>query len=273
MEELNSIAQIVKSPESTREILKLLLGYQIFSPIAKETGAGLSIVVKDNLERVRQVILRKQKESDQATNLRVAMEGFRSAAFVDSKIAAEYFGGILASSGASEDDALISYLAIIKDLSSRQLHLHYVIYRSLHNLILTNVDWQQKNLALDTDVNTLKIVFSRLETESINLSPSEDSEVLYRQGLISRYKYGQEKIDDGLGLPYVEFTPTSLGFQLYAVAHNEFGNWRHLDKLKLEPFPEINTASIYFQDIDGLKKFAVLNHSEDNSDNSQSTAV
>ncbi len=246
MSDLITIADIVKSPEATRSLMALL-GYHFLSPIAKESGSGLSVIIKDNLEQVRQIILRKRKETDNKTNLRVAMEGVRSAAFADSKIAAEYFGGIIANSGSSEDDSLMSFLAIVKNLSSKQLHFHYVIYRSLHNLILANPEWQKINLGLDTDINTLEIFFSTIELNSIGVIPTEDGEMLCRTGIITSYKCDFEKIDEEKNCPITKTSPTTLGFQMYASVHNEYNNWRDLKNLVLEPFPDIGVPNIYFK--------------------------
>ena len=255
MNELTSLAEIVKSPEATRTIVTLL-GYQFLSPIAKEGGTGLGLILKDNLEQVRQVILRKRKEHDHETNLRVAMEGFRSAAFADSKIAAEYFGGILASSGASKDDSLMAFLALVKDLSSRQLHLHYIIYRKLHDLVLATPEWYEKNLGLQKDVQSLKVVFLSLELESLGVTPAEDGAMLHQSGLIASYQYDKEDLEDKSYLPFTEVVPTTLGFQMYAVVHNEYESWRNLKSLSLDPFPEIKLPKIYFKTREELVSFA-----------------
>ncbi len=250
------LTEIVKSADASKTIISLL-GYQFLSPSVDAVGTGMSQIIRDNLERVREVILRKRKEKDSEMNFRIAMEGFRSAVFLDSKIAAEYFGGILASSGASGDDALMSHLAIVKDLSSKQLFLHYVIYRSIHNITSSlNKTWKNRNLGLNSDINNLKIVFSGLEFDTIKLSPAEDSEILYRAGLISSYKYDQLKVDSDHTLPYVEFSPTTLGFQLYAAVQNEYENWREVLKLDLPTFPDIELPSIYFESLEQLSDFA-----------------
>ena len=67
-------------------------------------------------------------------NLRVARDVFFNGSFSDEAICAEYFGGILAASRSDDgrDDQGIYYVDLIKGLSSKQLNLHYVLYRSLN---------------------------------------------------------------------------------------------------------------------------------------------
>ena len=79
-------------------------------------------------------------EDGKTANVRVAHGVLTGGAFSDSEICAEYFGGILASSRTDEgrNDDAIQFVEVTKSLSSRQLHLHHVIYNRLNKLLVTN---------------------------------------------------------------------------------------------------------------------------------------
>jgi hypothetical protein len=65
---------------------------------------------------------------------RVAAKVLNEAAWTDDSITADYLGGVLAASGADEDEGA-SVVAQIGRLSAAQLRLHYVIYREMRRLV------------------------------------------------------------------------------------------------------------------------------------------
>src|SRR3989344_8462949 len=109
----------------------------------KGLGPTLDMVGEDFqklYEKGRDLIIEKAKgkieniDDGHRANLRIAREVFWSGSFSEEAICAEYFGGILASSRSKDgkDDDNLYFVNVIKNLSSTELHLHYIIYNSFN---------------------------------------------------------------------------------------------------------------------------------------------
>lgn len=193
----------------------------------------------------------KNMDSQEMTNFRVTKEVFWNWSFTDEAICAEYFGWILASSRTvdGKDDSGIYYLDIIKWLSSKQLHLHYILYRSLEKLLLQNTEKQKINLWQNTEIQSLKVYFSYIELQEIWLNVDLDFEALFRKWLITEYKSDAHKIDEKENIPYCMFAPTTLGVQLYMISQNSIKQRRNFGKNKMEDFENINLPTHFVFDI------------------------
>ncbi|MCY4010795.1 MAG: hypothetical protein OXF30_01865 [Candidatus Saccharibacteria bacterium] len=165
----------------------------------------------------RKIESTKQAESEESPNIRVAKEVFAQALYTDEDITQEYLASILASSRSSDgkDESMLWFLGLIRNLSAKQLHLHFLIYRAYHELCLgTNLniqdgkEIQSKSLYLDhKEVHQLtQIKFSDF---------SSYFQVLFRSGLIRNYTH-----TPSADLLWVK--PTTLGFELYAIACNKY---------------------------------------------------
>ncbi len=84
----------------------------------------------------------------------ILMEG----AFCNDRIAAEYFGGVLAASRteSGEDDRAVSVIQLLSGLSSYQIRSHYIFYTLFRKLF----EGKNLNPALKNDRSKLKIFFS-----------------------------------------------------------------------------------------------------------------
>ncbi len=71
-------------------------------------------------------------------NLRVARDILWNGAFSESEVCVEYYAGLLAASRSTDglDDEAALFVDTVKSLASRQLKLHYEIYRSLERIMV-----------------------------------------------------------------------------------------------------------------------------------------
>lgn len=115
----------------SKELLIKLLG-----PTADYLGGGLKDVVEKcnvNLGRIFKNATQKlgdKLEQPGQVNPRVLKGICEEGRFCEDELAAEYYGGILASSRTpnGRDDRGVTLLAVVKDLSVYQLRLHYLLY-------------------------------------------------------------------------------------------------------------------------------------------------
>jgi hypothetical protein len=116
---------------------------KVFGPTAEYMGAGLKNWVekgKQNFNRIVDKAARKlgdKIEEPGAIPPRVLKELLQEGPFIEDEVAAEYFGGILASSRTEggTDDTAVSLLAVIKAMSVPQIRLHYAIYLSMKRVL------------------------------------------------------------------------------------------------------------------------------------------
>lgn len=206
---------------------------KILGPTLSEVGGDINKLYCAGRDRLVAAALRKVKDPDDGkqANLRVTRDVLWNGAFSDEEICAEYFGGVLASSRSEDgrsDDA-IQYVDTIKAMSSKQLHLHYCIYKCLNerfadlNRARTGI---AVNVGQQSELTKSEIWFATVELIALNLNPDTDFSILLRQGLIQRYKVNVYDLKNGTALPYASVTPSTYGVLLYAAAHNRLGEWR-----------------------------------------------
>lgn len=195
-------------------------------------------------------------------NLRVARDVFFNGSFTDEAICAEYFGGILASSRSADgkDDSGVFYTDIIKSLSSSQLKLHYITYRSFNKLWLEMPeDKPRPNAGMGTETSKYDIWFSTIELKKLGIDVEKDLIALHSKGLIGNdYESLGHKLEDDKEVPYTKVGPTTLGIQLYAVAHNKLSVWRQLPHEDFGDFPDIKTPEFFAFSIDEFLRKAKL---------------
>ena len=219
---------------------------KVLGPVLEEIGGDLQTLYKAGREKIVSATLRKINPDDgNRANLRVARDVFWNGSFTDEAICAEYFGGILASSRSADgkDDRGVYYTDIIKSLSSQQLLFHYVIYSSLNRLWLEMpAEKERPNVGMGTELQNYTAWFSTNELESLGISVEKDLIALANKGLINdNYEAKGHKLQDGREVPYTKIIPSTLGVQLYAVAHNKLPDWR---KLPLESFGQFQNIKL-----------------------------
>jgi|GEM_PF-1073888 len=242
---------------------------KVLGPTLDEVGNDLAKLyrkgVKSLLERARSKI--SNLNDKKIANLRVTRDVFWNGAYSNSEAAAEYFSGVLASSRSSDgkDDSMIYYLDIIKSLSSKQLVLHYAIYRALNVLLVADSDKKSLNIGLSGNVEALKLFVYGSEIESLGINMGRDSVALYNKGLIKQYSSKSRQLDGNDFVPdsreivepvkiYQEafFVPTTLGFQLYAVACAQADEWHDLARKTFTPLADVGEFENKFLNSDDI---------------------
>jgi hypothetical protein len=220
---------------------------KVLGPTLDVLGADLARVYAAGRDRIIQAAARKTPnlEDGASANLRIAHDVFSNGGFAESEIASEYFGGVLASSrgdGRGNDNA-IYFSGLIKSLSSGQLSLHYAIYFALNQLLASGTFPPPHNLGLQGDVDRLNVWLPGVSLMSLKaIKLDVDFQVLYRLGLISQYEHNVRQVAE-TSILAAHAKPTSLGFQLYAVAHNRLANWSaDIVSHAFEPFDGIPVA-------------------------------
>ncbi len=197
----------------------------------------------------------KDIEDGKRANLRVVRDVLRNGSFAESEVCTEYFAGILASSRSDDGkcDDMIQFVDVVKALSSKQLHLHYVIYNCFNKL------WCQAgtplNVGLNLELGAHRLWISRIQLDKdLGLHTDSDLSVLLKESLISSFEAkGLVRGDETL--PYVNVTPTTFGVLLYACAHNRFDEWRKIDCTDFGDFDAIQLPKLYAP---SEKDFSVL---------------
>jgi len=192
------------------------------------------------------------------TNLRVTRDVFWNGSFADESICAEYFGGILAASRSidGKNDAGIFYLDIIKSLSSGQLKMHYLIYRMLNKLLISNEQKKSLNPAQEAELGTEKLFF--VFSQNLLKQFAQEDVVAILHGLSAKniiHSFQTKTHESENKQPlfyYAEISPKSLGIQLFAMANNKFSNWYQFSTHDFGDFDEINLPEYFAQSKENL---------------------
>jgi hypothetical protein len=111
--------------------------------LASYTGKAL-----DCVERVLTNAVKKlgDRSPSHGVPLRVAKSLVLEAPFCDDALAAEYFGGVLASSrsGVDRDDRGVEFLAQLSSMSVYQIRAHYIFYQSAKRLLEGKIEDPRK---------------------------------------------------------------------------------------------------------------------------------
>ncbi len=121
---------------ASKDILTKLLG-----PTAEYIGQGSRDLVEKsvkNLDRIFHVAYQKlgqRLETNEQVNVRVFKNVWDEGRFIEDLVSAEYFGGLLASARTEDghDETALPAVALVKEMSSFQLRLHFIIYSLLAN--------------------------------------------------------------------------------------------------------------------------------------------
>jgi hypothetical protein len=210
-----------------------------------------------------------------SANLRVTRDVFWNGSFSDEAICAEYFGGILASSRSDDgtDDTGVYYVDLIKSLSSRQLKLHYIIYICLNRILIADPGKANVNPGQDTELVTLKVCLSLRELQEIigEVDIGRELHALHAKRLVGDFKSEIHKLEDERSVPYVEVSPTALGVQLYATAHNKLSLWRKFSTDDFGAFESMPIPKFQSSRLESfLEKFYQTKRTIDNLDPSAS---
>jgi hypothetical protein len=218
-----------------------------FGPALTEIGEDLKKLYAKGRDKIISVAYRKIANVDDGkqANLRVTRDVLWNGAFTEDDVCAEYFGGILASSRSEDgkDDEAIQFVDVIKSLSSKQLHLHYVIYNTLNKILVQA--GKPVNVGQGSELQARQVWFENRElAEVLKLRIETDFNILYRQGLLSQYKADAHTVG-GKTLYYSSVDPNTFGVLLYAAVHNRLSEWWTFDHVDFGDFGGISTPSVY----------------------------
>ncbi len=237
---------------------------KVLGPVLGEIGEDVKKLYALGRDKIAQVAIRKIKDlgDGKKANLRVARDVFWNGSYTDESICAEYFGGILAASRSQDgkDDTGVFYVDIIKSLSSGQLKMHYILYRTLNKLLMSDESKKSLNPAQETELQGLRI-FIPLVGVLEQLGNEDFGAILHglhSKGLIGYFQSSDHKLENGTSIPNLSWAPTSLGVQLFAIANNMFAEWYTYSTTDFGDFPDVKLPKFYANSLDGILEQAGL---------------
>lgn len=119
---------------------------KILGPTAEYLGDGLKNFTQKRAENIGRIFSKAEKklgdriETPGEVPPRVLKAVLNEGSYCDDELAAEYFGGVLASSrtGTSRDDRGARIAKILDGLSTYQIRAHYLIYGSVRHLFASS---------------------------------------------------------------------------------------------------------------------------------------
>lgn len=207
---------------------------KILGPTADYVGGELRGLVEKcniNLDRVFQKAARKlgnRLEEDGQVSPRVLKHVIDEARFCEDELAAEYYGGVLASSRnpISRDDRGVTLLAVLKDLSVYQIRFHFLVY-SLFNEVFKGESHNLGDVGETIDKMSL-FVPMHVYTQAMDFGPKEKGHSilshclfgLSRHGLIAQNFHSGNKTFINKHAPKADsdgiiVAPTLLGSELF----------------------------------------------------------
>ena len=162
----------------SRDMLNKLLG-----PTAEYLGEKTKGLVEkadinlDNIFKKAWAKLGNRIEQPGIISPRILKNISDEGCFCEDELAAEYFGGILASSRSEEgrDDRGLSYLDVVKTLSVYQIRLHYYFYSLLRKKLF--------GTALSDLIEKLTFVPWETYIKIIDFSETEDADIVITHSL------------------------------------------------------------------------------------------
>ncbi len=225
------VAKLAIGGWATKELVGKILG-----PTADYLGdqvKGLTQKCDINIGKIFSWAAKKagsRLEDKGAVSPRILRGVINEGAFIEDDVGSEYFGGILASSRTPDgkDDRGVAFVALVRDLSSYQLKLHYLLYRSLRRFFRS----EQLRIGVPKDRERMRL-FIPLSTFATEVGASEEDVAsvldhtihgLARSALIdSPFHYGKEEYlkvawPEATG-PGLLLMPSAYGAELFMWAH------------------------------------------------------
>ena len=178
-------------------------------------------------------------------NLRVARDILWNGAFSESEVCVEYYAGLLAASRSADgmEDEAAPFVDTVKSLASRQLKLHYKIYRSLERILEeAHANGEEFNVFGIQEHVDVFFVGHDLHKAALDL------QLLQRNGLIDGFSTGCREITrEGQKrlLFFNSARPTVFGITLYAAAHNQLEWWQAFGMRDFGEFGDVESPEIY----------------------------
>ena len=226
------------------------LMFKILGPTAEYLGDGVQQWTARRVENIHNVF---EKAGEKLGDERLDNPGsvppkvlkgvLEEASFCEDELAAEYLGGVLASSRSDQprDDRAISLLALVSRMSTYQLRTHYVMYAGAQqvlvddpsiNLGIQSLRRERATFYLPGSVWTEAMEFSDEERQPERFQPIVDHVIygLERDGLIDENRLttgSRAYLEEQYSLEFPEegfiFCLSMLGIELFAVANGVQG--------------------------------------------------
>ena len=159
------------------------------------------------------------------------------------------------------------YVDIIKSLSSGQLKIHYILYRALNRFLLVDTTKKDLNPGQESELHKLQLfiphkgIVEQVQNEDLGAILHG----LHAKNLIGNFQSNGHKLENDKVVPYIEFSPTTLGIQLFAIANNRFPQWRNFSTSDFGDFPDVILPKYYGSSIDSILEQAGLKNKSDPS--------
>lgn len=217
-----------------KDIIVKLLG-----PTADYLGEGLKNCTEKGVKNVENIFIIAQRklgnkiENEGAVPPKVLKGILEEGYFCDDFIAAEYLGGVLASSrsGISRDDRGAVLIALLSRLSTYQIRTHYVLYHLIKTTydgtdITPNTSEGRDKLGLCVPGSTYEAAMDFSENEDVNILLSHIMFGLAKEGLIENNfsigsKESLQKIFKNAPTEGIIFQPSMLGIELFLWAYGK----------------------------------------------------
>jgi hypothetical protein len=242
----------------------IIIANKLLGKTSEAISSDLATLYTSGRDKIAKVAIRKVKNADYGAmaNLRVARDVFWNGSYTDESICAEYFGGILAASRNKDgkDDSGVFYVDITKSLSSGQLKIHYILYRTLNKILMADENKKNLHPAQETELQKIQF-FIPLVGVREQLGSEDLAAILHglrSRGLIGDFQTDNHKLENGSGVPHLSASPTSLGIQLFAIANNMFTEWHSYSTSDFGDFPDVQLPEFYAYSLEGLLEKAGL---------------
>ena len=230
-------------------------GWKVLGPTLDEIGDDLRKLYAVGRDRI--IVRRAAEKVDdledgKRANLRVARDILWNGAFSETEVCIEYYAGLLAASRSDDglDDELAPFVDVVKSLASRQLKLHYSIYRSLEQLL--------EQAHANGDTFNVSSIHGSVDVFLVGHDPHKsalDLQILQRSGLIAEFATHSKMLSsegrDQL-LFFCRTRPTMFGVMLYAAAHNQLEWWQAFGLRYFGEFQGVEPPEIYGRTLEEL---------------------
>lgn len=209
---------------------------KILGPTSEYLGDGLKNWTERRVKNVGRIFENAQKRLGGKINEngtvppKVLKAILDNGSFCDDELAAEYFGGVLASSRTeiSRDDRGASITALVGRLTTYQIRSHYLFYSVVkeifdgNNLLISNTFTNRNQLETFVSIESYIAAMEFSEGEDIGNILSHVVFGLDREKLIeSNFEFGGTEKIKNFGSNGIIFIPSTLGVELFLWAHGK----------------------------------------------------
>jgi hypothetical protein len=212
---------------------------KVLGPTADYLGAGLQSLAARGLKNVERVFvnaaerLGKELDAPGVVPPRVLKGILQEAPFCDDELAAEYFGGVLASSRSEvgRDDRGATFTSLIARLSVYQIRSHFLFYSVVRGIYVgcgenighssgrrklrTFVPWNAYVMAMEFDKNERAEIMMAHVMFGLAREALVEGDFLFGNPEHIRTQY------PGADQPGILFSPSALGVELFLWAHGK----------------------------------------------------